>query len=212
MLCPIELPADINLLPIAPSIAERLTWMRTRIERFQDCWNQHHAAQFVAADYELVYQTLTWILDHESLTSRRFLEWGCGFASVACMASTLKLAAFGIESHPDLIRQAEQTVKQWPADVELFHGNFLPNGAEKLTYDPTLPSLGHDGPSPYDEWGMDLEDFGIVYSYPWPGEDEFHEDVFDRFAGPDAILVMFIGPNEMRAWRKKSDGDKPRRC
>ncbi|MCC9601178.1 class I SAM-dependent methyltransferase [Stieleria sp. JC731] len=202
MLAPIPLPTHFDSIPVPSEVADRLAWMRTRIERFQDCWNQHHAAQFVAADYELVFQTLTWVLQNQSLVSRRFLEWGCGFAAVASMASKLNLASFAIEAHPDLIQQARQTVSQWPADVELFLGNFLPEGAEDLAFDPTLPSIGHEGASPYDDWGLDIEDFGIVYSYPWPGEDEFHEDVFDRYAAIGEILVMFIGPNEMRAWVK----------
>jgi hypothetical protein len=178
--------------------------MRTRIEAFQDCWDQHQAEQFVAADYELVCQTLQWVGEYQPTVGRRFLEWGCGFAAVACLAENLGWNAHAIEAHPELIGQARLTIQTWPADVELFAGNFLPRGADQLAFDPTLPSLGHAGESAYDAWGLDVDDFDLIYSYPWPGEDEFHEDVFDRYAAIGAILLMFIGPNEMRAWRKVS--------
>ncbi|QEF99398.1 hypothetical protein Mal15_34620 [Stieleria maiorica] len=202
MLQPIPIPSQVNTQPIPPSIAAKLSSMRTRIEAFQDRWDQHRAEQFVAADYELVYQTLEWINRHQTQIGSRFLEWGCGFAAVACLADELKWNAHAIEAHADLIGQARKTIRTWPANVDLFDGNFLPGGAPELSLDPTLPSLGHGGQSAYDAWGLELDDFSLVYSYPWPGEDEFHEDVFDRYAAIGALLLMFIGPNEMRLVRK----------
>ncbi len=205
MLKEIEIAKGVDAREIPASVSEKLVAMRTRIEAFQDCWIQHHAAQFVAADYELVYQTLCWIGETQSAIGRRFLEWGCGFATVACLADGLGWNSHAIEAHADLVTQARKTVHDWPAKVELFAGNFLPPHAEHLTADPTLPSLGHGGPSAYEAWEMDLDDFAMVYSYPWPGEDEFHEEVFDRYAAAGAMLLMFIGPNEMRLLRKVKD-------
>ena len=204
MLQEIHLPRRINDRPIPAEILDRLAVMRTRVETFEDSWNQHHAAQFVAADYELVFQAIDWLLADGLVMGRRFVEWGCGFATVACLADWLGLDAWAIEAHADLLSQAQQTIEQWSASVELFDGNFLPRGAEELALDPTLPSLGHGHQPAYECWGVDLDDFALVYSYPWPGEDEFHEDVFDKFASPGAVLLMFIGPNEMRAWRKQN--------
>ncbi|KAA5543835.1 class I SAM-dependent methyltransferase [Roseiconus nitratireducens] len=202
MLQAIELPSLVNSERLPAEIAERLASLRLRIEHFQDCWDQHRAEQFVAADYELVFQALRWLGECQPMIGRRFLEWGCGFAVVSCLADQLGWNAHAVEAHPDLVPQAEKTIRQWPARVELFAGNFLPHQAESLAADPTLPSLGHGGPSPYEAWDLDLDDFALVYSYPWPGEDEFHEDVFDAYAAPGALLLMFIGPNEMRLWRK----------
>jgi hypothetical protein len=207
MLQPIDLPSSIDQIEIPQAVAQQLALMRSRIETFQDCWLQHRAEQFVAADYELVFQTLTWLKQTQPLNGRRFLEWGCGFAVVSCLALEFGWAPHAVEAHPDLIAQARKTIESWstgasPSAVDLFHGNFLPRGCEQLADDPTLPSLGHAGASPYDAWELGLDDFSIVYSYPWPGEDEFHEIVFDRDAADGALLLMFIGPNEMRLQRK----------
>jgi hypothetical protein len=207
MLLTIELPSHINTLPIPVPIAAKLSAMRSRIERFQDRWDQHRAEQFVAADYELVYQTILWLNEHQVTIGRRFVEWGCGFAAVACLASELDWNAHAIEAHPDLVAEAKKTIDDWPARVDLQEGNFLPRGAEQLAFDPTLPSLGHAGGSAYDVWELELDDFSLVYSYPWPGEDEFHEDVFDRYGAVGGMLLMFIGPNEMRLSRKVAHAD-----
>lgn len=202
MLKEIEIVTGIDTRQIPSAVGDKLAAMRARIGAFQDCWNQHHAAQFVAADYELVYQTLAWLSETQPAIGRRFLEWGCGFATVACLADSLGWNAHAIEAHAELVVQARKSIDDWPAKVELFAGNFLPPHADQLAADPTLPSLGHGGRSAYAAWETDLDDFALVYSYPWPGEDEFHEDVFDRDAAVGAMLLMFIGPNEMRLLRK----------
>ncbi|MEM6468559.1 MAG: class I SAM-dependent methyltransferase [Planctomycetota bacterium] len=202
MLRRIEFEPNLDSEPIPPDVHDKLHEVRLRIQQFQDCWDQHHAAQFVAADYELVFRALNWIVKTQLPIGGRFLEWGCGFATVACLATELGMAAHGIEAHPDLIAQARHTAAQWPADLSLFHGNFLPSGSEDLAEDPTLPSLGHGGKAAYESWDLRLDEFAIVYSYPWPGESQFHEDVFERHAEFGAVLLMFVGPNEVEAYRK----------
>ncbi len=202
VLVPIEIPPRMDERPVPLNVLKSLRQIEERIERFQDCWNQDSAEQFVAADYGLVYQHLDWITENQPSIGRRFLEWGCGFATVACLADDLDWASYAIESHIDLVKQARLTMQQCGANIELFEGNFLPSSAEQLAADPMLPSLGHPGESPYEVWDLEIDDFSLIYSYPWPGEDEFHEDVFDRFAANGAMLLMFIGPNEMRLWRK----------
>lgn len=202
MLDPIELPSLTDRTDVPDSITIELAALRDRIEAFQDQWEQHRIEQFVAADYELVYQALVWIDECHLSVGRRFLEWGCGFAAVSCLADRLKWNVHAVEAHPDLIPHARKTIAEMSAKVDLCVGNFLPPGSESLAFDPTLPSLGHEGDSVYEHWQLGLDDFSLVYSYPWPGEDEFHEDVFDRYADVGAMLLMFIGPNEMRLWRK----------
>ena len=196
------LPHDLDRRRVPPEMRLWISEARERIQTFQDCWYRQPIEQFVAADYELVYQTLTWVTETQPLAGRRFLEWGCGFAVLSALASRLGLSAVGIEAEEDLLQQGRHTVEHWQVDVELVHGNFLPRGAETLSDDPTLPSLGHLAECGYETLGLDLDDFAIVYSYPWPGEDDFHRAVFQRYAAPGALLLMFCGPNDVRLWRK----------
>ncbi len=202
MLVPIHVPSSVDQTPLPPTIGRWISDARERIERFQDRWDQPQIEQFVAADYELVYQSLAWVLKTQSLLGRRFLEWGCGFAVVSALASSLGLDAIGMEAEDDLLRQGRQTIQGWGVDVELIHGNFLPPGAESLADDPTLPSIGHEIENGYAQLGLEIDDFTIVYAYPWPGEDDFHELVFDRHAAVGALLMLFCGPNDVRLWRK----------
>lgn len=216
MLQSIPLPSRLDTRPIPSPVHAMVHDLRCRIEAFQDRWDVPQIEQFVAADYQLVYQTLAWLRESQIMIGNRFVEWGCGFAAVTSMADALGWDAVGIESEGVLIEHGRRTLQDWCGPLrgdrsdpntpppELVLGNFLPPGAEDLADDPTLPSLGHLAESAYESLGLELEDFAVVYSYPWPGEDQFHEQVFDQHAARGAILVQFCGPNDMRVWRAVS--------
>ncbi len=198
----IEIPSAVDSRPIPPKIVSAIESARQRIEAFQDRWDRPQIEQFVAADYGHVYQSLDWLLETQITIGRRFVEWGCGFAIVSACAASLGLDVIGIEAEEVLLQQGRKTIAQWNVELELVHGNFLPPGADSLADDPMLPSLGHEVGCAYETIGLDLDDFAIVYSYPWPGEDDFHEAVFDRYATRGALLMMFCGPNDIRLYRK----------
>lgn len=198
----IQIPSIVDRTEIPDPIESGLRSCESRIEAFQDRWDQPQIEQFVAADYRLVFQSLNWAVHNQPMIGRRFLEWGCGFAVVSVLAECLALNAIGIEAESVLLEQGHRTVADWQSKAELVHGNFLPPGSEDLADDPTLPSIGHEIGSAYQSIGLDLDDFAIVYAYPWPGEDDFHERVFDRHGAAGALLMLFCGPNDVRLWRK----------
>lgn len=202
MLTRIQIPSSVDSTPIPDELAARITSARGEIEAFQDRWDRPQIEQFVAADYHLVYQCLNWTLQFQPRLGQRFLEWGSGFSIVSAIAAELGLNSFGIEAEPDLLAMGRKTIQTWNVSVELVEGNFLPPGAAQLSDDPMLPSLSHDVADAYQTIGLDLDDFALVYSYPWPGEDDFHEFVFDRYAASGALLMLFCGPNDVRLWRK----------
>mgnify|MGYP001095047983 CR=1 FL=1 len=197
----ITIPSAVDRLAIPSEIRLWINDAHQRIEAFHDRWDRPQIEQFVAADYELVYQSIAWMIDTQPLIGRRFLEWGCGFAVVSALASTFHFDVIGIEAENELMERAKQMVADWEVSVELVTGNFLPPGSESLADDPTLPSLGHQVESAYESIGLELDDFSVVYSYPWPGEDDFHERVFVNYASPGAMLMQFCGPNDVRLWR-----------
>jgi len=198
----IQIPSSVDSTPIPDELAARITSARGEIEAFQDRWDRPQIEQFVAADYHLVYQCLNWTLQFQPRLGQRFLEWGSGFSIVSAIAAEMGLNSFGIEAEPDLLAMGRKTIQTWNVSVELVEGNFLPPGAAQLSDDPMLPSLSHDVADGYQTIGLDLDDFALVYSYPWPGEDDFHEFVFDRYAASGALLMLFCGPNDVRLWRK----------
>ncbi len=202
MLTRIPIPSSVDSTPIPSALAAQIKSARGEIEAFQDRWDRPQIEQFVAADYPLVYQCLNWTLQFQPRLGQRFLEWGSGFSIVSAIAAELGLNAFGIEAEPELLAMGRKTIQTWNVSVELVEGNFLPPGAAQLSDDPMLPSLSHDVADAYQKIGLDLDDFALIYAYPWPGEDDFHEFVFDRYAASGALLMLFCGPNDIRLWRK----------
>ncbi len=198
----VPLPAGIDLTPIPPEVAALIRHAQARIQCFQDRWDQPQIEQFVASDFELVFRVLRWIVEQQVMTGRRMVEWGCGFAVVAALASRLGLDVTGIEAEPRLLAEAETTVADFAVPVERVWGNFLPPGSESLALNPEFPSLGHRVPCGYQQIGADLDDFSLIFGYPWPGEWTFHEAVFARYGAPGALMVLFYGPNDVRVWRK----------
>lgn len=202
MLQPIKLPADIMERSIPAEVAGWIRETRLRIQTFQDRWDRPQIEQFVASDYEYVYQAMSWLVEEGLVSGNRFLEWGCGFALNCVIAAHLGMDAIGIEAEDELIREGRQTLELTGQLAELCWGNFLPRGAEDLAHDPTLPSLGHPVPSVYRELGLDIDDFSMIFAYPWPGEEDFLLEVFEDNAGNGALFVQFCGPYDLRIWRR----------
>ncbi len=198
----IELPRDVDLAPIETQTAEAIADSLQRIQAFQDRWDQPQIEQFVASDYELVYRVLRYLTAQNALTGTRMLEWGCGFAVVAALGATLGLDVTGIEAERRLLDEAELTRQRFGVPIDLVWGNFLPAGSQRLCQNPDFPSLGHRVPCGYQQIGADLDDFALVFGYPWPGEWQFHEAVFAEYGAIGGLLVLFCGPNDVRVWRK----------
>ena len=197
----IDLPLEFDHQPVDRAI-DWLESVSDRIQQFQDRWDRKPIEQFVASDFELVYQALCNIRRRELVTGNRFCEWGCGFAVVSCLADQLNWDVIAIEAEADLIDEARRTIYDRQASVELWHGNFLPPGAERLADDDALPSLGHREASVYDQIGLRVDDFDLIFAYPWPGEGEFLEAVFERHAEVGACFLTFRGPYDLRLVRK----------
>ncbi|MEZ6091234.1 MAG: class I SAM-dependent methyltransferase [Pirellulaceae bacterium] len=200
-LAEIDLPLDLDQRELVSSV-DWLEDASERIQQFQDRWDRKPIEQFVASDFEWVYQALCFIRQHGLVAGNRFCEWGCGFAVVSCLADQLNWDVIAIEAEADLIAEARRMIKDRKASVELWHGNFLPPGSERLADDDTLPSLGHREACVYDAMGLQVDDFDLIFAYPWPGEGEFLEAVFERYAEVGACLLTFRGPYDLRLVRK----------
>jgi hypothetical protein len=198
----IEFPRSVDSHPIDQTTHALIHAAQDRIQAFQDRWDQPQIEQFVASDYELVHRVLSWVVSEKLMMGNRMLEWGCGFAVVAAIGSRLGLDVIGIEAEALLLKQARQTLTDFDTPVDLVRGNFLPNGAESLSHNPDFPSLGHDIECAYELMGLDLDDFALVFGYPWPGEEVFHQAVFNRYGATGGLLLLFCGPNDLRLWRK----------
>jgi len=153
---------------------------------------------FVAADYGAVLETL--------LTLRapglRFLEWGSAPGVITIMADLLGFEAYGIELDADLVRMARDLAARYDSRARFATGSFLPGGYEwkPRSGDGRLGTIGH-GPPGYAELGHPLEDFDLVFAFPWSGEEPMMHDVMRRYGGRHARLLLYGASEGMQIFR-----------
>ncbi len=185
-----------------PSLRTRLTalcdegweiWSRFDTEVRRHTWHP-----FVAADYECVLQTL--------LTLRapglRFLEWGSAHGVITIMADLLGFEAHGIELDSALVRIARGLAARYESRARFAVGSFLPGGYEwkPRSGDGRLGTIGQGTPG-YAELGHPLEDFDIVFAFPWSGEEPMMHDVMRRYGGRQASLLLYGVTQGMEVYR-----------
>ncbi|MEO0515063.1 MAG: hypothetical protein AAF086_07195 [Planctomycetota bacterium] len=158
---------------------------------------------FVPADYRRVYSGLEAVYDAGLAATERFCEWGSGFGVVAALAAQVGFEACGIEIERDLVPEAEEFVAAHDLDVAFAHGSFIPESAEDLAdVQDDLATLARGVADGYDELGLDPDDFGLIYAYPWPGEEEVVERIFDAVAATGALLLTYRSTEDLVLQRK----------
>lgn len=145
---------------------------------------------FIAADPVAVLHALVGLDDRGG----RFLEWGSGLGTVTLIAARLGFDAYGIEVDDRLVDAARDLAERHDIEATFAVGTFIPAGVEP---DPSLheANLYHrvaaaDG---YDELGLALADFDLVYVYPWTQEVSFFRRLFLAGAQPGARLLINLG-------------------
>jgi hypothetical protein len=142
---------------------------------------------FVPGDYGGILQTLLEV----RAPGRRFLEWGSATGVVVIMADLLGFDAFGIELDSGLVSIARQLAERYQSRARFVSGSFLPAGYRwrPPTGDGRLGTIGQ-GVSAYAELGYGLDDFDVVYAYPWSGEEAMMLDLMESYGNSKAYLLL----------------------
>ncbi len=196
--------------------------LRRRLERLSeegwDLWatfdrdvRRHRWHSFVPADYDRILDAL---LAFRS-PGRPFLEWGSATGVITIMADLLGFDACGIELDADLVDRAVSLARSYDSGARFVAGSFLPAGYEfrGRDGDARLGTIG-EGPSGYPKLGRSLDDFDVVYGYPWSGEETLMHDLIRRYGRTDAFLLLHRVSGEVQVFRRgKRIGDDgtPRR-
>jgi hypothetical protein len=156
-------------------------------DKFDQEVRSRHFHPFVGADYEVVAD----VLRRYRRPGQRFLEWGAATGVITIMADLLGFDAYGIELDPQLVAMARTLAAKFDSRARFVAGSFMPSGYEWRSSggDNRIGTLGV-GPSAYRELGYGLDDFGIVWGYPWDGEQELMLDLMSRYGNSDAILLL----------------------
>lgn len=202
----LRLAFDVPITPL-PAAAEAL--VADAEERIADFINASRRAgtnaqgAFVPADYRRVYGGLDAIYTAGLAPTEQLCEWGSGFGVVAALAAQIGFEACGIEIERDLVPEAEELVAAHDLDVAFAHGSFIPESAEGLAdVQDDLATLARGVADGYDELGLDPDDFGVIYAYPWPGEEEVIEQIFDAVAARGALLLTYRSTEDLVLQRK----------
>jgi predicted O-methyltransferase YrrM len=158
---------------------------------------------FVPSDFGAVWGVLVAIRRGWHAPGDLFLEWGSGLGVVAALAAKAGFQAHGIEIEPDLVREARRLAADHGLAVTFHEGSLVPEGSEDL-----VPLAGefawldttHE--SAYEAMGLDIDDFDVIFAYPWPGEEEVVVDLFARHAASGALLVTYQGVEGVLVRRK----------
>jgi hypothetical protein len=166
--------------------------------RFDTDVRSHEWHPFVAADYERVLQTLLAL----RAPGLRFLEWGSAPGVITIMADLLGFEAYGIELDSSLVRVARSLAARYESGARFAVGSFLPDGYEwkPRSGDGRLGTIGEGVPG-YAELGHPLEDFDLVFAFPWSGEEPMMQDVMRRYGGRGARLLLYGVQHGVESYR-----------
>jgi hypothetical protein len=168
---------------------------RAIFERFERDVRQHSFHPFKPADYTKIVAALLPFRDSCST----FLEWGSATGVIAITADLLGFDACGIEVDGALVDIARELAHRHGSAARFATGSLLPRDYvwRAADGDPRLGTLDEPGPPGYDELGRNLDDFDLVYGYPWTGEDGIMLDVMMRRGRIGAHLLL-NGPDGIR--------------
>lgn len=158
---------------------------------------------FIPCDAREVSAVLRAIHDESLAPGDRFCEWGAGLGAVASLAAVIGFESYAVEIDPVLVEESRAFTELHDVDVEVLQGSFVPVDAQHLV---DLPGDEHaftrGGTDALDEEGLAIDDFAVIFAFPWPGEEAIFENLFEDRAAIGALLVTYHGLEGVRVRRK----------
>jgi len=180
---PIPVPPEAGDLPV-PHYVD--CFIRDAEQAAEELGPEAGGGQYVPSDYRYAFQVLQWLLQSQKVSrGATVLEWGSGQGMVTIMAALLGYRALGVERDVQLVRAARDLAARFDVAARFVQG----------TYDPAVPGLK---PVP-------AQKRDVIYAYPWPGDEPACLQLFAQMASPGAYLLTCLGPEDIRAYRRKED-------
>lgn len=193
------------LPPAPPGVAGFIVDAQSRIDSFIESHLAEPVHSFVPSDFPLVYGALRHVADEHLAAGPLFCEWGSGAGVVTCLAAMVGFGACGIEFETDLVELSIRLARHYHLKADFYHGNFVPHGGQKIAEEVSeFEWLAVGGPDPYDQMELEIDDFDVVFAYPWPGEERVIERLFERFASDGALLITYDGTEGVRLFRRRT--------
>ncbi|TFG44542.1 MAG: class I SAM-dependent methyltransferase [Gemmatimonadales bacterium] len=198
----------MTVAAVAPELESRLAALREAgwalFDKFDHDVRDQRFHPFVAANYESVLEALI----ATRAPGLKFLEWGSATGVITIMADLLGYEAYGIELDASLVETARKLAARFDSKAQFVAGSFLPEGYawKPKDGDGRLGTIGQ-GRSGYLELGKSLDEFDVVFGYPWGGEEAMMQDLMRCYGAPTALLMVHGTDRGMEVYRdgKKQD-------
>lgn len=187
-----ELTPILDTAGVPREVAELLVEADRRCDEFFAAGLGRRYPRYLPSDPSVVYAAMAGLRSGGRLRGDVFCEWGCGFGVATCIASLIGFEAYGIEIEPELVETASDLAERFDSRATFVEGSFVP-----VDYRSSVSLLEADfltlteGPDAFEELGMEIADFDVVYAYPWPGEEEWLEELVRRHAGERTMLLTY---------------------
>lgn len=158
---------------------------------------------FVPSDYGMVCGALR-ALRRIDGDARRFCEWGSGLGVVVGIGELLGYEAHGIEVDADLVAMSRSLLADHGLRAQISHGSFVPEDyarSERFSDSETKTVLSE--PDVYGDSDLEIEDFDVIFAYPWPSEEAQYCDLFEHYADYGAVLLLHSLSEGVRVFRKR---------
>ncbi|HET6426803.1 MAG TPA: hypothetical protein VFJ30_00225 [Phycisphaerae bacterium] len=193
------------LPPVPPEVASFIADAQSRIESFVEAHRDKPIPSFVPSEFPLVYAALRCVAEGHLAAGPVFCEWGSGAGVVACLAAMVGFDAHGIEFEGELADLSVQLARDHGIEVDFRRGNIVPYEGQEIAAEvEEFQWLAVGGPDPYDRMGLEIDDFDVIFAFPWPGEQRVIERLFDRFAADGALLMTYDAVEGVRLVRRRS--------
>jgi hypothetical protein len=181
-----------------------------RIADFVGSGRGRRLLRFIPSEFDLVHDALAELRPRFGRGRCNLLEWGSGFGVVGGLGSLLGYTAYGVEREEPLVRQARALMRDFDLPVVFGQGDYVPeslgvvhgDGGHAVELIPPERPVAHPGGPAYTQMRFLPEEADLIFVYPWPSEVEFVKDLFAHVAKSDAVLLQYLGIEEMQAWVK----------
>lgn len=198
----VEIELAISSAPASAEVVNLLADAKRGIDELDEHLRVEIPA-FVPSDFALAHQALTAINAANLATGRRFVEWGSGIGVVTCLAVLAGFDAVGIEIESKLVCIARKFARDHHIDTQFALGSFVPPEAvARCDAYGDITWLSTSGPDGYEELELEVDDFDVIFAYPWPGEEQVLFDLFAHHAAVGALLLTYHGQEGLRLQRK----------
>ena len=202
-----EVELVLNDVSIPDQARQILTASDSGVTQFFENHDKQSSG-FVPSDSEAVFRALRATAECKFLSGRSFCEWGSGYGTATCLASTLGFEAFGIEIERQLVEASRRLAREFQLTALFAQGTFVPANGKSLAEeafsdnDGRYPWLQNQADNAYQKLGRELQSFDVVFSYPWPGEEYFIAQLFDEEAANGALLLSYSDSAQITLQRK----------